>query len=125
MRYENAKRKRTRVIGFQRTAGTVTTAGGATSIVSSQLDADILRLREELERLETAFASDAAVLRAAERHAQVAQQPAVDPDRAAVDRRGDAMRALEVARPQRCGEAVARRVRERDRFLFVIERRDG
>src|ERR1051326_9017839 len=113
-----------RVASFQRVVTAGTAGDAETGTASSQLDADILRLREEFERLETAFASDAAVFRAAERHAQIAQQPAVDPDRAAVDRRGDAMRALEVARPERCGEAVARRVRERDRFLFAIERRD-
>src|ERR1700756_117036 len=86
---------------------------------SIDLHAYVLRLGEEVERLEAALAADAALLHPAERDTEVAEEPAVDPDGAAVDGGGDAMRAGEVARPDARREAVARRVRERDRFRFV------
>src|SRR3954453_16815664 len=89
-----------------------------------ELDADILRFREEVERLEAAFASDAAFFHAAEGDAEVAEEPAVDPDGARVERCGDAMRSREVARPDGGGEAVARGVGEGDRVRFRIEGRD-
>src|SRR5215472_12608824 len=66
---------------------------------SSQLDADVFRFGEELERIEPALAADAAFLHAAEGNAQVAQEPRIDPDRSALDRRGDPMGLLEVPGP--------------------------
>src|SRR5258706_12846125 len=74
-------------------------SGGASTACSGELDADILRLREEVQRLESPLAADAALFHPAERHAQVAQQPAVDPDGPGVERRRHAVRAREVARP--------------------------
>src|SRR5262249_21354740 len=90
-----------------------------------QLDADVLRFREEFERIETALASDAALLHSAEGNAEIAQEPRVDPDRPALDRRGDPMGPLEVPGPDARREAVARAVGVGDRFLGRIERRDG
>src|SRR5438270_2501523 len=72
---------------------------GATTTGSGELDADILRLCEEVQRLESPFASDAALFHPAERNAEVAQKPAVDPDRAGVESRCHAMSAFEFARP--------------------------
>src|SRR5687768_4424032 len=92
---------------------------------SGQLDADILRLREEVQRLESTFAADAALLHPAERNAQVAQEPAVDPDRPGVQLRGHAVGALQVARPDRGGQAVLRGVGGAHRLLIAVERRDG
>src|SRR4051794_29140836 len=94
------------------------------SSVSIDLHAYVLRLGEEVERLEAAFAADAALLHPAERDAEVAEEPAVDPDGAAVDGCGDAVCAGEVAGPDARREAVARRVRERDRLGLISERRD-
>ena len=69
-------------------------------------DADVLRLGEEAQRLVAALAADAALLHAAERHAQVAQHPAVDPDGARVESARRAVGAasrfavqIEAARP--------------------------
>src|ERR1700680_5259204 len=82
-------------------------AGGtAARMAALQLHAHILRLGEEVERFEAALATEAAVAHAAERHAQVAAQPAVDPHRSAVDRRSDAVRALEVGRPDARGQHI-------------------
>lgn len=92
---------------------------------SSHLHAHILRLREEPNRFITAFAADAALSHAAERHPQVAQQPAVDPDGAALDLFGDAVGAGEVVGPDGGGEAVAAVVGEVDGVGFVAEGHDG
>src|SRR5262245_468190 len=62
--------------------GAATSSG---SRVLRELDADVLRLGEEAHRLLAPLATDAALLHAAERHAQVAEEPAVDPDGAGVD----------------------------------------
>src|ERR1044071_397892 len=116
-----------RVSAFQRTAlaGTLTSSTATAGTASGQLDADILRLREEVQRFESTLAADAAFLHPAERDAQVAQEPAVDPHRAGVQLRGDAVGALQVARPDRGGEPVLRRVGGAHRFLVALERRDG
>src|SRR6476659_977983 len=47
---------------------------------SLQCDADVLGFGEETHRLESAFAAQARLPAASERRAQVAHQPAVDPD---------------------------------------------
>ena len=62
---------------------------------------------EESQRFEAAFAADAGVFHAAERRAQVAQKPAVDPDDAGFEFGGDAVRTREVLGPQRRRQAVA------------------
>src|SRR5258706_15318126 len=76
-------------------------SGGATTTGSGELDADILRLCEEVQRLESPFAADAALFHPAERHAEIAQEPAVDPDRPGIEGRRHAMGAFEMARPHR------------------------
>ena len=58
---------------------------------------DVLDLDEVVGAVLRALAPDAGLLHPAERHAQVAQHPAVDPDRAAVDPLGNAVRAVAVA----------------------------
>src|SRR3954447_25727185 len=88
------------------------------------LHAHILRFRKEIERFEAAFSSDAALFHAAEGDAEVAEEPAVDPDGAGVEVRGDAVGAGEIARPHCRGEAVAGGVGEGDRVRFGVERRD-
>src|ERR1051325_11295812 len=92
--------------------------------LQSELDADVLGLGKKFERGKAALAADAALAHAAEGYAKVAQEPAVDPDGAAVDCGGDAVGSLQVARPEARREAVLRRVRERDGLLFAVERRD-
>src|ERR1043165_4740126 len=88
------------------------------------LHAYILRLREKGQRLPAALPPDAALFHAAEWDAEVSEEPAVDPDGAAVDGGGDAVGAGEVAGPDARREAVARRVREGDRFGLAAERGD-
>src|ERR1700752_3494917 len=90
----------------------------------SQLDADIAQLGVELERMHAAFPTDARGLGAAERGAQVTQEPAVDPADAHLDLAGDAMRAAEVLRPHRGGETVVGGIGQRDGFLLGVEGRD-
>src|SRR5258708_23333679 len=98
---------------------------GASTTRLTELDADILRLCKELQRFEAPLPPDSALFHAADRHAQVAQQPAVDPPRAGVDRGRHAMGAGEVGRPDGRRQAVARGVGEGDRLLLGVERRDG
>src|ERR1700741_3081606 len=90
-----------------------------------QLHTHVLLFREELQRFESALASDAAFFRATEGNAQVAQQPAVDPDGAGVQRGGDAVGAFQVARPDRGRESVLGGVGGADGIGVVLEWRDG
>src|SRR5687767_8104721 len=92
---------------------------------SSQFHADVFRFREEVQRLETTFTTHAAFTHPAKRHAKIAQEPAIDPHRSRVNRRGDAMCALQIACPKCCGEPVARRIGKRYGFFFRIEGCDG
>jgi hypothetical protein len=87
-------------------------------------DADVLWLGEEAQRFVTAFAADAALFHAAERNAQVAHQPAIHPDRSGVNFFRDAMRAIQVLRPDARGQTVVGIVSVADHFIFVVERRD-
>src|SRR5690606_2065730 len=91
---------------------------------ASKLDADIAQLRVELQSVHAALAADARLLGAAEGGAQVAQEPAVDPGDADLDRRRDAMRAREVLRPDRGRQAVGASVGARDRVFLAVERRE-
>src|SRR5690349_8301736 len=79
---------------------------GLMMVSCSELHTHVLRLREESQRLESSLTSDSALLHAAERDAEVAQEPAVDPHGSRVQSRGDTMGALQVAGPERCREAV-------------------
>src|SRR5487761_2213873 len=87
-----------------------------------KLNADVAQLGVELERMHAALAADAGLLRAAERGAQVAQEPAVDPADADFDFRGDAVRAREIGGPDGGREAVLRVVGEAHRLLLGGER---
>src|SRR5688572_18377407 len=58
---------------------------------SSQMKTDVLGVGEETHRLGAAFAAEAGRAGAAERRAQVALQPSVDPDHADVEPRGQAV----------------------------------
>src|SRR5262245_23307673 len=80
----------------------------------SKLHADVAQLSIELEGVDATLAPDARFLRAAERRAQVAQEPAVDPANSDLDLRGDSMSAREIGGPDRGGEAIGRGVRHRD-----------
>src|SRR5688500_2226061 len=91
----------------------------------SQLDADVLRFGEEIERFEPALAPEAAFLHSAERNAEIPQQPRVDPHRPALDRRGDPMGLLEVPGPDARRKSIARAVGIGNRLLGRIEGRDG
>src|SRR5687768_4066231 len=89
---------------------------------SAERDGDVLGVGEEAHRFPAALAADAGRLAAAERRAQVALEPRVDPDDAGVDAVGEAMGAAEVARPHARREPVRRRVRQRERLGLVGER---
>src|SRR5215471_14617452 len=71
-----------------------------------QLDADVGRLRVEVERVQPALAADARELRAAEGRAQVAQEPAVHPRDADLHRLAYSVAPREVGGPHRRGEPV-------------------
>src|SRR5690606_4841262 len=68
--------------------------------------------------------ADTRVFDAAEWRAQVAHHPTIDPDDAGLERGRDAMRAVEIARPERSDQAIPSPVRARDGLGLVIERRD-
>ncbi|KAG1249601.1 hypothetical protein G6F68_013234 [Rhizopus microsporus] len=91
---------------------------------ASELHADIAQLGIELQRMHAALAADARLLGAAERRAQVAQEPRIDPADAHVQRRAQAMGRADVAGPYGRGQAVRRSVGQGNGFLFRIERRD-
>ncbi|KAG1438739.1 hypothetical protein G6F57_019719 [Rhizopus arrhizus] len=74
--------------------------------------------------MHAALAADARLLGAAERRAQVAQEPRIDPADAHVQRRAQAMGRADVAGPYGRGQAVRRSVGQGNGFLFRIERRD-
>ena len=61
---------------------------------------------------------------AAERDAEIADEPAVYPDGAGIDAFGHAMSATQVLGPDTGGEALIAVVGVADDFFFVVERRD-
>jgi hypothetical protein len=61
---------------------------------------------------------------AAERNAQIADEPAIYPDRTRIDSLGDAMGAAQVLRPDARREAVFDVIGVIDHFFFAIEGRD-
>ena len=61
---------------------------------------------------------------AAERNAQIADEPAIYPDRAGVDSLGDAMGAAQILRPDARREAVFDIIGVIDYFFFAVEWRD-
>src|SRR5579859_1770590 len=86
-----------------------------------ELDADVPELGIELERVQATFSADAGLLGAAEGRAEVAQEPAVDPDHADLELGRDALGARDVAGEKRGAEAVAGVVGALDRLLLAVE----
>src|SRR5436190_12790466 len=84
-------------------------------------DADVFRLGEEAKRFFASFATDAALLHAAEGNTQVSDEPAIYPHRAGVDSLGDAMGAAQVLRPDARREAVFDVIGVIDHFFFGVE----
>ena len=62
-------------------------------------DADVFGLGEEVQRFLAAFAADAALFHSAKRNTQIAQKPAIHPNRAGVDLLCDTMGASEILCP--------------------------
>src|SRR5690242_6923862 len=92
------------------------------SWVCPQSDADVLRFREEPQRVGAAFAAHAGMLHAAEGRAQVAQHPAVDPDDAELQPLGRTLCAIQIRRPQRSRKTILRVVGDGERLVLVLER---
>src|SRR5204863_5918060 len=65
---------------------------------------NVFSLREKVQRLRAAFAADAALFHSAERNAEVADEPAIDPYRAGINSFGHAMRAVQVLCPDAGGK---------------------
>jgi hypothetical protein len=63
-------------------------------------DTNCFRLGEKTQRLVTTFATNTAILDTAERRPQITQQPAIDPDRAALQLFGNAVGSGQILRPQ-------------------------
>src|SRR5262249_45601136 len=78
----------------------------------------------EPQRLLATLAADAALLHAAERGAQVAEQPAIDPDGATLEAFGDTVGPVEVTSPQTCGKAILNTVGVVEQFVLAAEWRD-
>src|SRR5687767_2881380 len=89
--------------------------------VLRELETHVLRLGEEAERLPPALATHTGLFYPAERCPQIANHPTIDPRDASLEVRGDAVRAVERARPHHRRQSVRRTVRERDRFFFCLE----
>ena len=87
-------------------------------------DANVLRLSKETQRFFAAFAADAALFHAPKRNAEIADEPAIHPDRAGVDSLGDTMGAAQVLRPDARREAVFDVIGVIDPFFFAVEGRD-
>src|SRR3954452_21382181 len=62
-------------------------------------DTNVFWFGKETQRFFAAFTADTALFHAAEWDAQIADEPAIHPDRAGVDSLGDAMGAAQVFRP--------------------------
>src|SRR5919106_2631013 len=84
--------------------------------------ADVLHVRVEVEAVHAAFAANTRRSRAAERRTKVTNEEAVHPHRPCHETGGNAIGALPIARVQDRRQPVLRLVRERDRFLLVLER---
>src|SRR5262245_18926302 len=84
-------------------------------------DLECLEVAVEVERVVAAFAADAGDAHSAERRREIADEKRIDPDGAAPDRASHPVGSAEGPCVDDAREAVVRRVRERDRFLFVRE----
>src|SRR4051794_6423073 len=92
---------------------------------SGERDEHVLRAHVLHDPFPTTDLAVAAVLEPARRRRPAGRRTrAVDPDVAGVEVRRDPQRAVEVARDEVRGEAVARPVRQRDRLLLVADARD-
>src|SRR3990167_9092753 len=91
-------------------------------MAASGFHADVFQLGVELQRVHPPFPADARLLAAAEGGAQVAQEPAVDPDDAGLDLPGDAVAARAVLGPDRRRQAIRQAVGQLDGLLFRVER---
>src|SRR6266540_5918326 len=81
-----------------------------------QVHPHALDLRVFLERVMAPLAAEARLFVAAEGKAGIVEVVGVDPDRAGLESPGRAESLLDVARPDCSGEAVDRRVADRDRL---------
>src|SRR5579871_106642 len=90
----------------------------------SQLNTDVAQLSIELQRMDPSLPSDAGLLGAAERGAQVAQEPAIDPADAHVQLRRHPVRARQIGRPYGGRQPVAGVVRHAHDLLLAVKRRN-
>src|SRR5690606_13764918 len=90
-----------------------------------QGDADVACFGEEAHRLVAALATQAGLAGAAERGAQVAHQPSVDPDHAHLQPRAETVRTVEGAGPDRRRQSIVAGVGQRKRLGVVVEGLQG
>src|SRR5215472_4196771 len=88
-------------------------------------DADQPGLGPELQAEAAALPAQAAHLRAAERHPQVAEKKTVHPHHPGFDSIGDSQRAIDVGGPHVRRQPEAGRVGARDRLFLVVESLDS
>src|SRR5688572_1344432 len=95
--------------------------------MSSGLVADInvLQFSVSLHRREAQVAAETALLESAEGGFDMDAGVGVDADHAALDSPGNPQRAIDVAGPERCAQAVRRIVYLVQHLVFVIERADA
>src|SRR5690606_26655161 len=96
--------------------------GMSVPVACWKVDAHVAGLGEEAHGLQAALAAQARRAHAAERRAQVAHQPGVDPHHAHAQRGGEAVRPHGVGGPHRRREAVVYGVGEREGVAVVVER---
>src|SRR5689334_14939646 len=91
--------------------------------VRPEIHPDRLDLRVQLESSLAHLTPEAALLVATKRRRRVEHVVAVDPDRTRLEAVGEAMRLVDVARPDGGGEAVGRVVAGGEDLARVLERR--
>mmetsp|Transcript_3661 Transcript_3661/g.9141 ORF Transcript_3661/g.9141 Transcript_3661/m.9141 type:complete len:256 (-) Transcript_3661:820-1587(-) len=85
------------------------------------LDADVRRLREESDGVQTAFTTDATLFDTTERGAEIAEQPAIDPENPGLDLASDPEAAVIITGPDRPGQAILGGVGHGHRFIIILE----
>src|SRR5690606_24437295 len=95
------------------------------SRVPLQRDAGVLDLRARDVLVDRLLAPDSRLLVSADRHADVMRARVVDPDVAGLDAGREAVRAIEVVRPDRGGEAIVERIDARDHVVLVGPAQDA
>src|SRR5690242_691350 len=90
----------------------------------SEPNTDVIEFRIKIQRMHAALATDARQSDSSKGSSQVPQEPAIYPSDADIHLLRDPVSPLQIAGPDRCGQAVLRVVRHVHSLFFRIERRN-